>query len=144
MNAATIRPRVIVGAPGQLLPYLANMDKLAAQMRAQMQVVNDAIKNSNRALQFLVKQYEQSALAKKRKAKQNLTAACNAALVSVRRTLRELAAIFIEHTAKPCLQLRELLSEQQQANAPNRCTVKNFASLRQHIQTTKAGTHNRF
>ena len=108
-------------------------------MRAQMQVVNDAIKNSNRALQFLVKQYEQSALAKKRKAKQNLTAAHNAALVNVRRTLREVAAIFIEHTAKPCLQLRELLSEQQQANAPNRCTVKNFASLRQELQTTKAG-----
>lgn len=138
MNTATIRPRVIVGAPGQLLPYLANMDKLAAQMRAQTQAVNNAIKESNRALQFLVKQYEQSALAKKRKAKQNLTAACNAALVNVRRTLREVAAIFIEHTAAPCLQLRELLSEQHQANAPNRCTVKRFASLRQEIQT-KAG-----
>jgi len=139
MNTATIRPRVIVGAPGQLLPYLANMDKLAAQMRAQTQAVNNAIKESNRALQFLVKQYEQSALAKKRKAKQNLTAACNAALVNVRRTLRELVAIFIEHTAAPCLQLRELLSEQHQANAPNRCAVKNFASLRQQFQTTKAG-----
>ena len=139
MNTATIRPRVIVGAPGQLLPYLANMDKLAAQMRAQMRAVNDAIKNSNRALQFLVEQYEQSALAKKRQAKQNLTNACNAALVNVRRTLREVAAIFLEHTAAPCLQLRELLSEQQQANAPNRCTVKNFASLRQELQTTKAG-----
>ena len=144
MNTATTSPRVIVGAPGQLLQYLANMDKLAAQMRAQMRAVNDAIKNSNRALQFLVEQYEQSALAKKRKAKQNLTNACNAAQVNVRRTLRELVAIFIEHTTAPCLQLRELLSEQHQANAPNRCTVKNFASLRQELQTTKAGTNNRF
>ena len=144
MNTATISPRVIVGAPGQLLQYLASMDKLAAQMRAQTQAINNAMKNSNRALQFLVKQYEQSALAKKRKAKENLTAAWNAALVNVRRTLREVAAIFLEHTAEPCLQLRELLSEQQQANAPNRCTVKNFASLRQELQTTKAGTNNRF
>jgi hypothetical protein len=144
MNTATTSPRVIVGAPGQLLPYLANMDKLAAQMRAQAQAINNAMKNSNRALQFLMKQYEQSAIAKKRKAKQNLTAARNAALVNVRRTLRELVAIFIEHTTAPCLQLRELLSEQHQANAPNRCTVKNFASLRQELQTTKAGTNNRF
>lgn len=124
MNTATISPRVIVGAPGQLLPYLASMDKLVAQMRAQTQAINNAMKNSNRALQFLVKQYEQSALAKKRKAKQNLTAACNAALVNVRRTLRELVATFIEHTAQPCLQLRELLSKQHQANAPNRCGTK--------------------
>ena len=138
----TTPARLVIGAPGSLLPYLKNMDKIAAvvnQMRAQTDAINNAMQGHTRALQFLVKQYEQSALAKKRKAKQNLTAACNAALVSVRRTLRELAAIFIEHTAAPCLQLRELLSEQHQANAPNRCTVKNFASLRQELQTTKAG-----
>ncbi len=139
MNAATIRPRVVIGAPGQLLPYLANMDKLAAQMKAQTQAINNAIKASNRAFQFLVEQYKQSTLAKQREAKRNLTAACNAALIKVRRTLRELVAIFIEHTTVPHLQLRELLSEHNQANAPNRCTHKRFASLRQQIQTTKAG-----
>ena len=144
MNTATIRPQVIVGAPGQLLPYLANMDKLAAQMRKQTQAINAAIGQSTRALQFLVEQYKQSALAKQREAKQNLTAACNAALVNVRRTLRELVAHFIEITTTPSLQLRELLSEQHQANAPNRCTAKAHASLRQQLQTTKAGTHKRF
>lgn len=145
MDTATIRPRVIVGAPGQLLPYLANMDKLAAQMRAQTQAVNNAIKNSNRALQFLIKQYEQSALAKKRKAKQNLTAACNAALVEVRRTLREVAALFTNHNTAPTVsEMRALVHDPHQANAPNRCTHKRFASLRQQIQTTKAGTHDRF
>ncbi len=137
MNTAT--GKLVITAPGSLFPYLANMDKLTAQMRAQTQAINNAIKHSNRAFQFLVEQYAQSALAKKRQAKQNLTAACNAALVCVRRTLRELIATFIEHTTVPHLQLRELLSEHHQANAPNRCTHKRFASLRQQIQTTKAG-----
>lgn len=145
MNTATISPRVIVGAPGQLLPYLASMDKLAAQMRAQTQAINNAMKNSNRALQFLVKQYEQSALAKKRKAKENLTAVCNAAQVNVRRTLREIAALFTNHNTAPTVsEMRALVHDPHQANAPNRCTVKNFASLRQELQTTKAGTNNRF
>ena len=144
MNTATIRPQVIVGAPGQLLPYLASMDKLAAQMRKQTQAINAAIGESTRALQFLVEQYKQSTLAKQRQAKQNLTAACNAALLFARRTLRELVANLIEQiTTTPGLQLRELLSEQHQANAPNRCTVKTTASLRQQLQT-KSGTHKRF
>lgn len=144
MNTATIRPRVVIGAPGQLLSYLANMDKLAAQMRAQTQAINNAMKNSNRALQFLMEQYEQSALAKKRKAKQNLTAACNAAQVNVRRTLREIAALFTNHNAALTVsELRALVHDPHQANAPNRCTVKNNASLRQELQTTKAGTHDR-
>lgn len=145
MNTATIRPRVIVGAPGQLLPYLANMDKLAAQMRAQTQAINNALKTTNRAFQFLVEQYQQSALAKKRKAKQNLTDACNAALNNVRRTLREIAALFTNHNTAPTVsEMRALVHDPHQANAPNRCTQKRFASLRQQIQTTKAGNHNRF
>jgi len=140
MDTATIRPRVIVGAPGQLLPFLASMDKLAAQMRAQTQAINNALKNTNRAFQFLVEQYERSALAKKRKAKQNLTAACTAAQARVRKTLREVAATFTNHNDTPTVkQLRELVYDPHQANAPNRCTQKRFASLRQQIQTTKAG-----
>ena len=145
MNTATIRPQVIVGAPGQLLPYLANMDKLAAQMRKQTQAINAAIGQSTRALQFLVEQYKQSALAKQREAKQNLTAACNAAQSRVRKTLHQIAATYKCYNNAPTLkELRALVHDPHQANAPNRCTVKTNASLRQQLQTTKAGTHKRF
>ena len=143
MNAT---PRMIVCKPGSLLPYLANMDKIAAvvnQMRAQTDAINNAMQGHTRALQFLVKQYQQSALAKKRAAKLNLTAACNRALALTRRTLRELIATLFAHTDRETFeQSRDMFYELQQANAPNRCTQNKNASLRQQLQT-KAGTHQR-
>lgn len=131
MNTATTQ-RLQIVVPGALLQFCDHMDKIKKYLDEHTQKLD-------RALQFVVRQYENSPLAKQRKAKTNLTAACNHALATLRKTLRQLIAIFIEYTTTPSLQLRELLSEQHQANAPNRCTVKTFASLRQAIQTTKAG-----
>lgn len=137
MNLTITNQGLVITAPNSLLQYCAHMDKIGNYLKTHTDKLAGAA-------QFIVRQYERSALAKQRKAKQNLTAACNNALTNVRRTLRELVANFIEHTTVPCLQLRELLSEHQQANAPNYCGTKRFKSLRQHIQTTKAGTHDRF
>lgn len=125
-----MQPRLITVAPGVLAQNMACISKLETVMRAHSDALNKAINHTTQQLkvvadsmrpwQFLVEQYQKSSLAKKRRAKLNLTNACNAALAMSRRTLREIGALFTKHTTTTdCLQLRELLDEQQQANAPN-------------------------
>ena len=144
MNTATSCPRVIVGAPGSLLQFCAGMDKIAEQMRQQTLAINKIMQPMQRAMVFITEQYMKSPLAKKRAAKINLTAACNRALTKMRRTYHELVAHLIAHIDTKVLKLpHELFIELQHANAPNRCTVKSYASLRHELQTTKAGTHDR-
>ncbi len=132
MQTATPNQHLIVGAPGSLLQFCAHLETITKQIA----VIGDQI---DRATKYLCEQYALSPLAKKRTAKQNLTAACTNALVRMRRTYRELFAVSYELTTAPCTQVCELLSEQQQANAPNCCTHK--IKLRQ--QLAKAGQHNR-
>lgn len=130
-----MQPRLITVAPGVLAQNMACISKIETVMRAHSDALNKAINHTTQQLkvvadnmrpwQFLVEQYQKSPLAKKRRAKLNLTHACNAALAMSRRTLREIGALFTKHTTTTdCLQLRELLDEQQQANAPNYCAPK--------------------
>lgn len=118
MNAATANQRLAITAPGSLLQFAASMDKITAVLKEQAA-------QFERAARFIAEQYEKSALAKQRRAKQNLTAACNAAQSRVRKTLHQVAAIFTDHTDTPKIrQMLELVHDPQQANAPNRCDMK--------------------
>lgn len=127
MQTAQLNQRIVIGAPGSLLQFCKQFELLQAQINRQLEPVN-------RAVQFLVEQYANSALGKQRAAKLNLT------IAQFRHTLatwRERTAQFVEHANTPHTPLRELLDDLQQANAPNIYSVKSFASLRQ--QQTKAG-----
>lgn len=118
MNTATANQNLVITAPGSLLQFCAQMDKLAAQVKQHAQ-------QFERATQFLVRQYENSALAKQRKAKLHLTAACLAAQARVRKTMHQIAATFADHNTAPTdSELRALVHDPHQANAPNRCGKK--------------------
>lgn len=120
----TTTQKLVVGAPGSLLQYCANLDKIAQRLTA-------ISSQFDRATKYLLEQYALSPLAKKRAAKLNLTAACTNALVRTRKTYREIFTPKYELTT-PCTQVCELLFvEQQQANAPNCCTHE--ISLRQQL-----------
>ncbi len=114
LTATAAKPGLVITAPSSLLQFCAHMDKLAVQVKQQAQ-------QFDRAMQFLLRQYENSALAKQRKAKQNLIAVCNAAQATIRRTLRQIAALFTDYkTAPTASELRALVHDPHQANAPNR------------------------
>ncbi len=118
LTATAANPGLVITAPNSVLQYCAHMDKLAALLKQQTQ-------QFDRAAQFIVRQYENSALAKQRKAKQNLTAACNAAQARVRKTLRQIAALFTDcNTAPTVSELHALIHDPHQANAPNSCGKK--------------------
>lgn len=127
MQTAQLNQRIVVGGHSGLLQFCAEMDKIAAHIKALTEPFE-------RGVQFIVEQYANSALGKQRAAKLNLT------IAQYRHTLatwRERTAQFVEHANTPHTPLRELLDDLQQANAPNIYSVKSFASLRQ--QQTKAG-----
>lgn len=118
LTATAANPGMVITAPNSLLQFCAHMDKLTAVVKQQAQ-------QFDRAMQFIVRQYENSALAKQRNAKRNLTAACNAWQVRVRKTLREIAAQFTDHKTAPTVSaMRALVHDPHQANAPNRCGTK--------------------
>ena len=118
MNAAPANQRLVITAPGSLLQFAASMDKIAAVLKEQAA-------QFERAAQFVVEQYEKSALAKQRRAKQNLTAACNTAQARVRKTLHEIASLFTNHNTAPTVsEMHALVHDPDQANAPNRCDMK--------------------
>lgn len=137
MNTTTAQ-RVIV--PSAVLQFTKQMDQLQKQVAQHNAAMNKAIAQANapllnagkiiqqklaeitRAHVFLVEQYQKSARAKQKKAHAHLVAICQAVAKKLRRfmSLREVAAEFYEHTTEDMrTQLRELLSQQQQANAPN-------------------------
>ena len=118
MNAATANQRLVITAASSLHQFAAHMDKMAA-------VLNAHAAQFERATRFIAEQYEKSAWAKQRRAKQNLTAACNAAQARVRKTLHEITATFTNHKTAPTVsEMRALVHDPHQANAPNRCDTK--------------------
>ena len=117
-------PGLVIAAPAGLAEFCKQMDRLKTQLDTTMQPMV-------RALQFISDRFQYSALGKKRTAKRNLTAACNHALVNVRKTLRELVATFIGYTSDTRTQVHVMLSEQHRANAPNALTVQRI--LRQQL-----------
>ena len=111
------KPGLVITAPGSLLQYCAQMDKIAAVIKAQAQ-------QFDRAAQYLAHAYENSALGKKRTAKSNLTAA-QIALDSRNATLHQVAARFTDQNTAPTVsELHALVHDPHQANAPNRCNTK--------------------
>jgi predicted nucleic acid-binding Zn-ribbon protein len=113
MNATTANHGLVITAPNSLLQFCAHMDKLNA-------VIKTYADQLDRATQFIVSAYENSALAKQRAAKKNLTDACNAAQARVRKTLHQIAATFTDHNNAPTQnELRALVHDPHQANAPN-------------------------
>jgi hypothetical protein len=125
---------LVIAAPASLLQFCEHMDMIKTRLAA----VTDRVVTVQRSLQFISERYQQSALGKKRQAKLNLTAACNHALVSARKTLHEIAATF----ATPCThvhaQLHVLLCETHQANAPNTQTDQRI--LRQQLKVATIRT----
>ena len=123
---------LVVTAPSNLLQTIAQFDAIRKHLEAQTKALNkvieattkplmDIVAQSQRATKFLIEQYEKSALAKKRKAKVNLTAACNAALGLARKTLREIVSEFAEVFNASLLAVTSppKLSQHLAANAPN-------------------------
>ena len=111
------KPGLVITAPGSLLQYCTQMDKIAAVIKAQAQ-------QFDRAAQYLAQAFENSALGKKRTAKSNLTAA-QTALDSRNATLHQVAARFTDHNTAPTVsELHALVHDPHQANAPNRCGKK--------------------
>ena len=99
-------------AVAQATAPLLNAQRIVQQQAAQL----------TRAHFFLVEQYQKSARAKRKKAHAHLVAICQTVANKLRRfvSLREVAAEFYKHTAEDMrTTLRELLSTQHQANAPN-------------------------
>lgn len=113
MNTTTTNQGLVITAPSSLLQFCAHMEKVGNYLKTYTDKLD-------RATQFIVRQYENSALAKQRAAKQNLTAACNAAQARVRKTLHQIAATFTDHNSAPTdSELRALVHDPHQANAPN-------------------------
>ena len=137
MNTTTA-PQVIV--PSAVLQFVKQMDQLQKQVAQHNAAINKAVTQATapllnagkivqqklaeitRAHVFLVEQYQKSARAKQKKAHAHLVAVCQSVARKLRKfvSLREVAAEFYKHTAEDMrTQLRELLSTQHQANAPN-------------------------
>jgi len=135
MNTATTSPRVIVYAPGSLLAYCNQMEKLNKYLNETV------VQPMQRAQVYLTEQYMKSPLGKKRTAKINLTAACNRAITKMRRTYRtyhELVATLFAYTDTKLFRLpHELFIELQHANAPNMFASQNNLDLRQQSITAK-------
>ena len=118
MNTTTANQRLIITAPSSLLQFCEHMDKIGNYLKTHTDKLD-------RAAMFIVRQYENSALAKQRQAKLNLTAACNRAQSRVRRTLHQIAATFTDHNTAPTVsELRALVHDPHQANAPNNYGTK--------------------
>ena len=118
MNTPTANQGLVITAPAALLQYAAHMEKIGTYL-------NTFADQLDRATQFIVRQYESSALAKQRRAKLNLTAVCNAAQSRVRKTLHQIAATFTDLNNAPTLkELRAIVHDPHQANAPNCCGTK--------------------
>ena len=137
MNTTTA-PHVIV--PSAVLQFTKQMDQLQKQVAQHSAAIHKAVTQANapllnagkivqqklaeitRAHVFLVEQYQKSARAKQKKAHAHLVAICQSVAGKLRKfvSLREVAAEFYKHTAEDMrTSLRELLSTQHQANAPN-------------------------
>jgi len=116
---------LVITAPSALLQFCANMEAMQSRLNAQISPIIMALDQIaepfNRAQKFIVEQYAKSPLAKKRAAKINLTAATNAALVNVRKTLREIVSEFAEVFNASLLAVTSppKLSQHLAANAPN-------------------------
>ena len=118
MNTTTTNQGLMITAPSSLLQFCEHMDKIGTYLKTHTDQLD-------RAAQFIVQQFENSALAKQRRAKQNLTTACNAAQSRVRKTLHQIAATFTDHNNAPTLkELRAIVHDPHQANAPNCCGTK--------------------
>ena len=108
------------------LQAITAMNKAVAQATAPYvnagKIVQQKLGEITRAQVFLVEQYQKSARAKSKKAHAHLVAICQSVAGKLRKfvSLREVAAEFYKHTAEDMrTALRELLSTQHQANAPN-------------------------
>jgi len=120
---------LVIGNPGGLLQFVAGIEKMSRLIESPaakaLKECNSALRNQlahiNRAQAFLVEQYQKSPLAKKRRAKINLTNAANAALVSARKTLHEVRESFAtdERTPQLFASSPPLISQHFAANAPN-------------------------
>ena len=131
MNAATANQGLVITAPSSLLQFCAHMDKIGTYLKTHTDQLD-------RAAQFIVQQFENSALAKQRKAKLNLTAACNAAQSRVRKTLHQIAATFTDHNNAPTVkELRALVHDPHQANAPNNYGTKTICKSAPTITNNK-------
>jgi hypothetical protein len=127
----TTAPQVVT--PSAVLQFTKQMQLLEQQMVQQLSQVNKAllqvgtafakqVAEMSRAQMFLVEQYQKSARAKQKRAHQHLVAICQAVANKARRllSLRDVAAQFSIDTQQDMRAvLRELLSEQHLANAPN-------------------------
>ena len=116
----------VMQATAQQMQAISAMNKAVAKATAPLlnaqQIVRQQAAQLTRAHFFLVEQYQKSARAKRKKAHAHLIAICQAVANKLRRfvSLREVAAEFYKHTAEDMrTTLRELLSTQHQANAPN-------------------------
>jgi len=116
----------VMQATAQQMQAISAMNKAVAKATAPLlnaqQIVQQQAAQLTRAHFFLVEQYQKSARAKRKKAHAHLVAICQAVANKLRRfvSLREVAAEFYKHTAEDMrTTLRELLSTQHQANAPN-------------------------
>ena len=116
----------VMQATAQQMQAISAMNKAVAKATAPLlnaqQIVQQQAAQLTRAHFFLVEQYQKSARAKRKKAHAHLIAICQAVANKLRRfvSLREVAAEFYKHTAEDMrTTLRELLSTQHQANAPN-------------------------
>lgn len=120
---------LVIGNPGGLLQFVAGMEKMSRLIESPaakaLKECNSALRNQlahiNRAQAFLIEQYQKSPLAKKRRAKINLTNAANAALASARKTLHEVRESFGTDESTPQLFASSppLISQHFASNAPN-------------------------
>lgn len=116
----------VMQATAQQLQAITAMNKAVSKATAPLlkaqQIVQQQAAQLTRAHFFLVEQYQKSARAKQKKAHAHLVAICQSVAGKLRKfvSLREVAAEFYKHTAEDMrTTLRELLSTQHQANAPN-------------------------
>jgi hypothetical protein len=116
----------VAQATAQQMQAVSAMNKAVTQATAPLlnagKIVQQKLAEISRAHVFLVEQYQKSARAKQKKAHAHLVAICQSVAGKLRKfvSLREVAAEFYKHTAEDMrTTLRELLSTQHQANAPN-------------------------
>jgi hypothetical protein len=129
MNTTTTNQGLVITAPSSLLQFCAHMDKVGNYLKTYTDKLD-------RATQFIVRQYENSALAKQRAAKQNLTAACNAAQARVRKTLHQIAATFTDHNSAPTdSELRALVHEHLRPKNNLQVCANNYKQQRQANNT---------
>ena len=136
MNTTTAQRLIMPSAVLQFTKQMDQLQKQVAQHNEAMKVIAQAtapLLNAGKIVQqklaeitrahvFLVEQYQKSARAKQKKAHAHLVAICQSVAGKLRKfvSLREVAAEFYTHTAEDMrTTLRELLSTQHQANAPN-------------------------